>query len=87
MLLPARLRGVFGKPSKLGVMRKPIPVFWQGVGAIVLGALMYLVDCFFQHPSHPDVSWIRSGTCSSFGILCDAVLVLAGIYILVRNGY
>ena len=69
------------------MMRKPIPVFWQGVGAIVLGAVMYLVDCFFQHPAHPDVSWIRSGTFTSFSVLFDAVLALAGIYLLVKNGY
>ena len=69
------------------MMRKPISLFWQGVGPIVLGAVMYLADCFFQHPAHLDVSWIRSGTFSPFGVLLDAVFVLAGIYVLVKNGY
>ena len=69
------------------MMRKPIPAFWKGAGAIVLGAVIYLIDCFFQHPARPDVSWISGGTFTSFGVLFDVVLVLTGIYILVKNGY
>ena len=61
--------------------------FWGGIGVIIVGVVMYLVDCLIQHPTHPDVSWIKSGTFSSFGVLVDVVCVLTGFYILVKNGY
>ena len=61
--------------------------FWGAIGLIILGGVMYLVDCVIQHPAHPDVSWIRSGMFSSFGVLFDVVFVLTGFYILIKNGY
>jgi hypothetical protein len=68
-------------------MRKQLPIFWQGMVMIILGVILYLADCVVEHPTHPEVSWIKSGTFSSFGVLCDVVCVLTGIYILVKNGY
>ena len=61
--------------------------FWGAIGLIILGGVLYLVDCLIYHPTHPDVSWIKSGTYSSFGILCDVVCVITGISILIKNGY
>ena len=61
--------------------------FWGAIGVIILGVVMYLVDCLIQHPTHPDVSWIKSGTSSSFGVLFDVVCIVTGIAILVKNGY
>jgi uncharacterized membrane protein YhaH (DUF805 family) len=61
--------------------------FWGAIGMIILGGVMYLVDCLIYHPVHPEVSWIRSGTFSSFGVLFDLVCVVTGIAILVKNGY
>ena len=68
-------------------MQKQIPVFWQAIGLIILGVIMYLVDCLLEHPAHPEVSWIRSGTFSSFGVMVDVVCVLTGFYMLMKHGY
>jgi hypothetical protein len=61
-------------------MQKPPFTFWQSCAMIILGVILYLVDCLFQCRTHPDVSWIQSGMYSGWGFLFDVACVLTGIY-------
>ena len=73
--------------GSLGIMRKPLSTFWQGISGIVLGVLFYLVDCLVAHQKHPEVSWIESGAYNwgPFGVLASAICVLVGVCLLLKK--
>lgn len=60
------------------------PTAPQALIMMLVGASSYLLDCQFQAPKHPDVTWIQSGLYGVSNLLFEASLVVLGIYSLLK---